>query len=150
MDDLERRIDRALKTLPAPVAPRTLLPRVMAAVAVAPRAPWYSRAWLTWPRAAQLASVLMLAALGIAAWVTMPTVSAWTNHVAAAGAPIVAPVSAATEWAARVLAVGRITWLVFLQPVVFYFAVLAVVASLMGAACWAALNRLALGGASLQ
>lgn len=150
MDDFERRIDRDLKALPAPVAPRTLLPRVMAAVAAVPRAPWYSRAWLTWPRAAQLASVLMLAALATAAWLAMPIVSAWTGDVAAAGAPIVARVSVVADYADRVLAVGRVIWLVILQPIVFYFALLAVVAALTGAACWSAVTRLVPGGASLQ
>ncbi len=150
MDDLERRIDRELKALPAPVAPRTLVPRVMAAVAYADRAPWYSRAWLAWPRAAQAASVLLLAALGAAAWFAMPSVLAWADAVVPAGAPLVAKVSLATDWAGRVLAVGRVIWLVVLQPVVIYLSLIAVVASLMGAACWAAIDRLALGGASLQ
>jgi hypothetical protein len=150
MDDFERRIDRELKALPAPVAPRTLLPRVMAAVAAAQPAPWYSRAWLTWPRAAQVASLLVLAALATAAWMAMPAVSAWTGDVETAGAPIVARVAVVADPAERVLAVGRVIWLVFLQPVVFYLAQIAVVASLMGAACWAAVTRLVPGGASLQ
>lgn len=150
MDDFERRIDRELKALAAPTAPATLVPRVMAAVALADRAPWYSRAWLTWPRAAQAASVLLLAALGTAAWFLMPSALAWADGAVALGAPLAARVSIVADWAGRVLAIGRVIWLVVLQPTVLYFSLIAVFASLMAAACWAALDRLALGGASLQ
>ena len=58
--DLERLIDRELRSLPAPRAPRTLLPRVMAAANEAANRPWYSRTWLQWPVGWQLASALVL------------------------------------------------------------------------------------------
>ena len=74
--DLERLIDRELRKLPAPRAPRTLLPRVMAAVQESARRPWYSRAWMTWPIGWQVASVcLLFAALG-GAVALLPTVQA--------------------------------------------------------------------------
>jgi hypothetical protein len=64
--ELEQTADRALKALPPPRAPHTLLPRVMAAVAQLGPAP---RTWFTWPRAWQLASVGALVMLTIgAAW----------------------------------------------------------------------------------
>jgi hypothetical protein len=58
--DLERLIDRELRALPPPRAPRTLLPRVMAAVEASKHQPWYSRAWLTWPIGWQVASIVLL------------------------------------------------------------------------------------------
>ena len=51
--DLERLVDRELKRLPQPRAPRSLLPRVMAAVAEPRPLKWYSRPWLAWPWALQ-------------------------------------------------------------------------------------------------
>jgi hypothetical protein len=149
MDDLEHAVDRELKALPAPAAPSTLLPRVMAAVAQTDRAPWYSRAWLAWPVAAQAASVLALVAAGLAAWWVMPAAWTWAGGLTAVGAPLAAPIAVAADWAAACVAVGRAVWLVA-QPIFFYFALIAAAASILAAAYWAALNRLALGGASLQ
>jgi hypothetical protein len=67
--DLESLIDRQLRRLPEPRAPRSLLPRVMAAVVEA-RRPWYARAWRTWPIGLQIASALgclvALAAMSLA------------------------------------------------------------------------------------
>src|SRR5688500_5834544 len=60
--DLERLVARELRALPAPRAPRTLLPRVLAAADTSARRPWYSRAWMTWPAAWQAVSVLVLIA----------------------------------------------------------------------------------------
>jgi hypothetical protein len=147
--DIEQRVDRALKALPAPRAPHTLLPRVMAAVAHTGRAPWYSRAWLTWPRAAQAASLFVLVAIGLAMWWQMPVVSAWASNAAAIGEPLTRGVSVALDWAATGVAVGRAIWLVA-KPFVVYFLLIAVMTSLMAAAFWTVVNRLALGGASLQ
>ena len=56
-DDLERRVHDELRRLPAPLAPGTLLPRVLAAVDAWARRPWYARAWFTWPIGLRVASV---------------------------------------------------------------------------------------------
>src|SRR5258706_15102749 len=58
--DLETLVDRELRQLPAPRAPHTLLPRVLAAVQQWSQRPWYTRAWFTWPAAAQIASAAAL------------------------------------------------------------------------------------------
>src|SRR5258706_2570822 len=58
--DLETLVDRELRQLPAPRAPHTLLPRVLAAVQQWSQRPWYARAWFTWPAAAQIASAAAL------------------------------------------------------------------------------------------
>lgn len=63
--NLERAIDAALRQLPAPRAPQTLLPRVMASVQAWPLRPWYSRAWVTWPlgwQAVSIAALLLIVA----------------------------------------------------------------------------------------
>ncbi len=73
--DLERVLHRRLQRLPAPSAPPTLLPRVMALVQTWAVRPWYERAWFTWPIALQVASaavLVMVVSAGV--WMT-PTVS---------------------------------------------------------------------------
>ncbi|MBI4476021.1 MAG: hypothetical protein HY654_02545 [Acidobacteria bacterium] len=49
-----------LRRLPAPRAPHTLLPRVLAAVRQWRERPWYTRAWFSWPIEWQVASSLLL------------------------------------------------------------------------------------------
>ena len=47
-DELRELVHRELAQLPAPRAPRTLLPRVLAAIQQQPR-PWYGLPWIHWP-----------------------------------------------------------------------------------------------------
>ena len=70
--DLERLIDRELRSLPAPRAPRTLLPAVMAAANKVANRPWYSRTWLQWPVGWQLASAVVLLGVVAAGSVVLP------------------------------------------------------------------------------
>ena len=53
-------VDRALKGLPAPRAPRTLLPRVMAAVETRAAASSAPRPWVDWPLVWQMASAALV------------------------------------------------------------------------------------------
>lgn len=70
--DAEARMDRALKALPDMEAPRTLAPRVMAAIAARQSASWYRRPWQEWSFALRVASLsVLVAAFGtfcFAAW----------------------------------------------------------------------------------
>ncbi len=70
--DTEARIDRELKALPDLEAPRTLAPRVMAAIALRESASWYRRPWQQWPYALRVASLsVLILAFGVfcfAAW----------------------------------------------------------------------------------
>ena len=133
--DLERLLDRELKYLPRPAAPRTLLPRVMAATTQA-RAPGLAASgWSTWSPGLQAAMVagLLLAIAGIA-WLFL--------------APP-APVTDVTRAAGETAAVMRLFWDVLLQPVVTYVFVLGLALAMACAAAWAALE-FALGGATHQ
>lgn len=139
-------IDRALKALPAPRAPRTLLPKVMTAVdsRIASRAP---RPWLDWPVWWQLASaaIVLVFAIGI--------VRFWPTTQAAAarwGTPVVASItnqiSAVAEHTSIVVTLTRAIWRLLVAPLSGIALELVLV---MGAACatfGAALNRVALGG----
>ncbi|MFA5189739.1 MAG: hypothetical protein WC740_03385 [Verrucomicrobiia bacterium] len=69
--DLEKWTDRELRPLPAPRAPETLAPRVMAAIAARAALPWYRQTWFEWSRGWQAASAVVAASL-LAAWVFVP------------------------------------------------------------------------------
>jgi hypothetical protein len=120
--DLEPRVHRALRALPLPAAPPTLLPWLMAIVG----RPWYARAWLTWPRVAQAASIVGL--VGVLAGLAFVATSAESL------------VTAST--------VARIGWRWLVAPVVAYAFVMAVALSVAVSASWAALTRVALGGST--
>ena len=144
--DLERLIDRELRKLPAPRAPRTLLPRVMAAVQDAIDRPWYSRAWLTWPIGWQVASVAMLLGLVAGSAMLIPTV-----QDAASALTLVSDVRGDVADRARDVEVAttavRVLWRSLLAPVVPYAFGLV---SLMCVACavfGTALNHLVFGKA---
>jgi hypothetical protein len=149
--DLEQLIDRELKQLPTPPAPRTLLPRVLAATVHRKPAPWYARPWVTWPRGWQIASVVVFVAIGVSLSIFMPTVQHVAGNIPsrfAGSAPgrIAAVAAIVAEGATLV----RVFWQVMLEPVAFYLLILAVSLSLACAAVWTALERVALGGASQQ
>ena len=107
--ELESLIDRELRRLPQPRAPRTLLPRVMQAANAAAR-PWHARAWFTWPWPWRIGSLagLVLAAYGV--WRLPP-----------------APPAVVTA-----VSTTRLLWDALIQPLLPY---LVTVMVLMGVAC---------------
>lgn len=144
--DLERLVDRELQRLPAPRAPETLLPRVLAAVDAAARRPWYRRAWFTWPIGWQVASV----SLGIIALTTIvmfiPDVTS-----AARDARVVTGVSGEVSSAAQqmesVTTAARVLWRALLAPVVPYAFGLVLLMCLACALFGTVLNHLVFGKA---
>ena len=137
--DLERLIDRELRALPAPRAPRSLLPRVMGAVEDAARRPWYTQAWLQWPVAWQMTSALVLMGVIAGAAVLLPQLRAAVSTVG-----FVADSTRDVEVATSAM---RVVWRTLLAPVVpWAFALV----TLMCAACavfGTALNHLVFGRA---
>jgi len=130
--DLERKVDAGLKRLPAPRAPRTLLPRVMAVVAARRQAPWYARPWLTWPIPLQALSLIVIAAAGAAVW------TFWAD----------ARVASAVVQLKQASAVVRVLWDVLIGPIAMFVLALTVIVSLACAAAWTAVRHVALGGAT--
>lgn len=124
-------LDRELAELPRPRAPRTLLPRVLAATTL--RAPVTATGWLTWPRSWQAASIAALLALVAgAAWLLSAPPQ---------------PVSEMAQSAGQAATTVRVLWDVLLQPAATYLFVIGIALTLICAAAWAALE-VALGGAS--
>lgn len=144
--ELERLIDHELRSLPAPRAPRTLLPRVMAAANEAAHRPWYSRAWLQWPVGWQLASALMLIGVVAAGSIVLPHVRDAVETIG-----FVANVRSDVADSARDVETAttavRVLWRTLLAPVVPWAFGLV---TLMCAACavfGTALNHLVFGRA---
>jgi hypothetical protein len=144
--DLERLVDRELKTLGPLRAPRTLLPRIMTAVDQTAARPWYSRTWVAWPTAWQVASVVMLAATLAGAAILRPTVEAAISTVTFV-AQVRGEVAETTRDVETVTTAMRVVWRTLLAPVVPYAFGLVF---LMCAACAifaAALNQMVFGKA---
>ena len=77
-DDLEELIGRRLRSLPEPLAPPTLWPRVRAAVEEHLARPWYRRTWRDWPLALRAAS-LALAAGALVGWPLAGSARLWSE-----------------------------------------------------------------------
>lgn len=124
--DQDERLDRELTRLPMPQAPRTLLPRVMAATVQRPERASVATGWFTWPLSWRLASVAVVALVvyGVS----------WLLTTQPAG------VSEATRTAGDTATLVRVVWDVLLQPVATYIFILGISLALVSVAAWAALE----------
>ena len=149
LDALSAVIGRELAQLPRPCASRSLMPRVMAAVATSRPAP---RTWFTWPLEWQVLSIAALAVLVAGAVWSWPIAhTAMTTALAAlwgkAGA-VTSWIAPATARVQGVVSVIGSVWRGLLQPVVGGVFLILVILCAICAAFGAALGRVALGGAS--
>jgi hypothetical protein len=119
-DELERRVHDELRRLPSPLAPGTLLPRVLAAVDAWANRPWYARAWFTWPLGWQIASVVFLALAAYGTWV----------------------LPALPDSVAATTSAGSVIWRTLIEPLLGYVVGLVLLMCLACAAFGAALNYL--------
>ena len=144
-DDLERRVHRDLASLPAPRAPRTLRPRVMAAVSPE----MVGHPWFTWPWPLQVATVLVV--MGCAAALAWQ----WPTVLAALSSAMPEPVhtsagylASAAETGSSVMRLLQLTWTGVVAPMAKLALLLTVMLCTACAVCLAAFSRVALGGAS--
>src|SRR3982750_715187 len=117
-EDLEQRVQHELRRLPSPLAPDTLLPRVLAAVDAWARRPWYTRAWFTWPLGWPIVSVVGVVLFGVGVWMAPP-----------------APPSVVVTTNA-----GLVMWRTMVEPFLFYAFGVVVLMCLACAAFGAALS----------
>jgi hypothetical protein len=144
--DLEQIVDAELKRLPTPRAPRTLLPRVIAATAAQQPPAATARGWGAWPRAWQFAGGVVAVAVLFAARELLAVLQSFLAQVAPlAGFERAAAFTRSADDTATVV---RVLWDVLLQPVATYVSVLAISFALACALLWTAVERLAPGGAS--
>ena len=144
-EDLERQAQRAFAALPTPRAPRTLRPRVLAAVS----APPVGHPWFTWPWPAQVATLVVVvgAAFGLA-W-------AWPLLIASVIGTLPASVQTGASYASGLADAGgdvwrvlQLTWSSVVAPLARIVLLLTLVLCTACALCLAAFSRVALGGAS--
>jgi hypothetical protein len=136
--DLEALVDRELRRLPQPHAPRTLLPRVMSAVEALARRPWYSRAWVTWPLAWQVVSVAALIAIVAGGALLLPQARSAVATVATAFAAD--DVTTVSHQVAETTGGARILWRTLLEPLLSYVFAVVVLMVLACVVFGAALN----------
>jgi len=145
-------LHRALKALPAPRAPGTLLPRVMAA-AEARRRQTGPRPWFTWPVEWRAAATVAAAVVVGAAWLAWPAITVVGGLVLerAAGA-LETRAAAAVPGSTAAAHLAAVAWEMVVQPalgyVLVWIVVMCAVSVAIGAAFSAALGRVALGEAS--
>lgn len=116
--DLESLIQRKLAELPAPKAPGTLLPRIMAEVRRTGRSPWRQWSWIggVWQRPA----------VRLAAWTALILMGGmfvdWTSggRIENAWGVLVSKAEDAAIGGAAMAREAQILWRVFLEPVAAY------------------------------
>jgi hypothetical protein len=146
--DLERTVDAALRQLPAPRAPDTLMPRVMAAVSARASRPRYAQPWSTWPLPWQGASLATFALLVAGLGVALPAVGAAVEQ-RLFGVPDWADgISALSRSFGATAEVARVLWRVLVQPIAGCLILLVAAASMTCVATGAALARVTTGGMS--
>ena len=124
-------LGQALRGLPSAHAPRSLAPRVMAAVRarLVARVP---RTWFDWPVVAQVASVVAFVLVIAGLSLTWPLVAGVMDRATSVDGVRVVSVFFRTVW----------------QPLVFWLVAGMTITALLCATCGALLSRIALGGAS--
>ena len=151
-DDLDRLVGGELDGLPTPRAPRSLLPRVMAALEANPaahRTAPRARPWLAWPLAWQVASIAIVMALSIGIWRLWPhTVSLVAWFTPPAVAETGTELASVGSTAAAVAGAVRTVWHALVQPFVFYMLALVLTMCAACAAFGAALGRVVFEGVS--
>lgn len=131
-----------------PRAPRTLLPRVLAAARAWSERPWYAREWFTWPLGWQLGSVALLV-LTLAVGVRLgPAIQSFIADATPSLGPTfeidLPRFAGGVHVSANTI---RVIWRALVQPFLPYAFVLVVLMSAASAAVAIALNRVIFGRA---
>lgn len=146
--ELERLVGRHLRALTAPSAPRTLLPRVLAAARAWSERPWYRREWLTWPLGWQLGSAALLLLSMVGGFGLMPAIQSLIADATASFASMIEfdlpRFAAGLHVSASAI---RVIWRALVQPFLPYAFVLVALMSAASATVAIALNRVMFGRA---
>jgi hypothetical protein len=145
--ELERFVGRRLRALPMPRAPRTLLPRVLAAARAWSERPWYAREWFTWPLGWQLGSVALLLLTIVAGIAVMPTMTVFADGVMSSFTSRIEVDPRLVGGVHTSVTTVRVIWQALVQPFLPY--ALAIVVVMCGACATVvfALNRVVFGRA---
>jgi hypothetical protein len=127
--ELERLIDRELRALPGPRAPRTLVPRLMQAVRTGRPAPVPS----VWPGIVLVMSVM--ACIAAIPWIVGSSVA-------------LEKLLAAVKTVSLAISIMQVAWRALFEPIVTYAAVVLLLTAFLCSALWKALRFVASEGAS--
>ena len=116
--DLESFIDRKLAELPAPRAPRALLPRIMAEVRRTVRSPWREWPWFGWPRPRPAVGLVALTALILMGGLLVDWT--WDGRVGSTWGLLLATAEEAAGGARAMVHEARVLWRVLLEPIAAY------------------------------
>lgn len=141
-DDFDLELDRELGELPSPVAPASLLPRVLAAVAPPEPSAWYSRPWLTWPHGLRVASAVAVLVTVAALAGGAPMLRWLSPDLAANVARVLNPLHSLGQAVQQIATITRVFWHVWLEPIALYLLALVVLLSLAVTAALSLVNRL--------
>ena len=145
-EELERLVDRALADLPSPRAPRSLRPRVLAAVEPVPIV---GRPWFTWHWAAQIGSIVSALAVAVLlAWYWPLLVGAVVARMPETVRVALGLVDSAAVTGSALGRVVQVTWGGVVMPLAKLVLIVTVMVCTACAVCVAALGRLAPGGVS--
>jgi hypothetical protein len=145
--DLERWLDRELKQVPAPRAPDTLLPRVLATADAWQRRPWYARGWASWPAGWQAASLVGFAVAvgGLIVGAALVQGQVVTMVSALVSTPAVTETLSGVQRLLAAAGALRIVWQALLEPLAFVIVVVGALLYLTCVAFGLALERVASG-----
>jgi hypothetical protein len=145
--DVETVVHGALRELPQPQAPHTLLPRVLAAAKAWSLRPWYARAWFTWPREGQVTALAALSAVAAGGlWLLAAAAqAAIARLLAVSGGGVVRAAVAVAEDLAIAANAGQVVWGTLVQPLAPYAAAVVILMCVACALFGLALNQVALG-----
>jgi hypothetical protein len=143
-EELEQIVHQRLRELPAPRAPRSLAPAVMAAVRARASRPWYARPWRTWPAGGRVFAAVSLAAVAAVVVALLPGVA---PVVVAALTALVGPMAEAVRVVQTVANAGHTVASVFASSLGAVLIVPVVLMLSMVAVVGVTLRRVALGGA---
>lgn len=145
--DLETAVHRALRALPQPRAPHTLLPRVLMAATAWSLRPWYARAWFTWPREGQVTAVAALCAVAAGGLLLLAAAAqaAIARLLAVPGGRMLRAAAVVAEDFAIAADAGQVVWGTLVQPLAPYAAAIVILMCVACAVFGLALNQVVIG-----
>lgn len=118
--ELEALVDRELARLPRPMAPPSLVPRILSAVRQSQGEPWHRRPWRAWPATLKFATAVLCVGFGWLAPYAWDSMEFALVHEAAV--------------------VASAVWRLLVQPVAAYLAAIGAAMVVATAMCLAALT----------
>jgi hypothetical protein len=120
----------------------------MAAVQAWAARPWYERAWFTWPRGLQIASVSATVLVVIAVWAALPMANGVIDRVyLSAVGSLGGDVSSRMQRVNATISGAQVLWRALVEPILVYAAIVVAAMYIACATVAVALGRILFGRA---